>query len=121
MCGFIKRFCTTFTDVRALQSLYISLVKSQLEYYSVIWNPWQQTVIDKIERVKTNPLSIYVTNPKCSTPLTIILRFVIILDCRPFNIVGKLQICVHSHLFALSSRKYPISLPFEISTKLHSF
>ena len=47
MCGFIKRICTTFTDVQALQCLYISLVRSQLEYCSVIWNPWQCTFIDK--------------------------------------------------------------------------
>ena len=92
MCGFIKRVCTTFTDVQALQSLYISLVRSQLESCSVIWNPWQRTPINKIKRVKKNSLKISVTNPKYSTPLTIILRFAIILDYRPFNIIGKLQI-----------------------------
>ena len=48
MCGFIKRVCTTFTDVQA----YISLVKSQLAFCSIIWNPWQRTFTDKIERVK---------------------------------------------------------------------
>ena len=36
MCGFIKSVCTTFTDVQALRSLYISLARSQLEYCSVI-------------------------------------------------------------------------------------
>ena len=51
---FIKRVCTTFTDVQAFRSLYIPLVRSQLEYCSVIWNPWQRTSIDKIERVKNN-------------------------------------------------------------------
>ena len=50
--SFIKRVCTTFTDVQALRSLYISLVRSQLEYCSVTWNPWQRTFIDKIERVQ---------------------------------------------------------------------
>ena len=54
MCGFIKRVCITFTDAQAWRSLYISLVRSQLEYCSVIWNPWQRTFIDKIERVHTS-------------------------------------------------------------------
>ena len=92
MCGFIKRVCTTFTDVQDVRSLYIFLVRSQLEYCSVTWNPWQRTFIDQIELVQTNSLSIYVTNPKYSTPLKIILRFAIILDYHPFNIVGKLKI-----------------------------
>ena len=39
--GFIKRVCT-FTNEQALRSLYISLVRSQLEYCSVIWDPWQR-------------------------------------------------------------------------------
>ena len=39
MCGFIKRVCTTFTDVQALRYLYISLVRSQLQYCSIIWSP----------------------------------------------------------------------------------
>ena len=31
VCGFIKRVCTTFTNVYALRSLYIYLVRKQLE------------------------------------------------------------------------------------------
>ena len=54
MCGFIKRVCTTCTDVQALRSLYISLVRSQLKYCSVISNPLQRTFIDKFESVQTS-------------------------------------------------------------------
>ena len=49
MYDYIKHVCTTFTDVQALRSLYIFHVRSQLEYCSTIWNPWQHTFIDKSE------------------------------------------------------------------------
>ena len=55
----------------------------------------------KSNELKKNSLSIYVTNPKYSTPLRIIVRFAIILDYHPFNIIGKLIFlhkCGHSHL-----------------------
>ena len=81
LCDFIKSVCTTFIDVQALLSLYIYFFRSQLEYCSVIF--------DKIEN---KSLSISVTNPKYSTPLTIILHFANILDYHPFNTVSKLQI-----------------------------
>ena len=58
MCGFIEHVCTTITDVQALSALYIFLVRSQLEYCSVIWNPWQRTFIDKIKRVQNKPFGI---------------------------------------------------------------
>jgi hypothetical protein len=50
MLGFIKRTCVSFTSVSTLKSLYISYVRSQLEYCSVIWSPWQSTYVDNIER-----------------------------------------------------------------------
>ena len=49
-------------------------------------------LLTKWNELKQNLLSSYVTNPKYSTPMKIILHFAIILDYRPFNIVGKLQI-----------------------------
>ena len=36
ICGFIKRICTTFTDVQALRSLYIFLVRNQSEGFAVL-------------------------------------------------------------------------------------
>ena len=52
MCGFIKRVCT-FTDVQALRSLYISLVRNQLDNCSVIWNRWKRILLTKSKRIKT--------------------------------------------------------------------
>lgn len=52
MIGFIKRNSTDFSDPYTLVSLYNSLVRSSLEYADVIWNPFQQTFSDRIEKVQ---------------------------------------------------------------------
>ena len=52
MMGFIKRTCANFSNISTLRSLYVTHVRSHLEYCSVIWSPWQVTQIDKIERVQ---------------------------------------------------------------------
>jgi hypothetical protein len=52
MLDFIRRTCVTFTSVSTLKSLYISYVRRQLEYCSIIWSPWQSTYVDNIERVQ---------------------------------------------------------------------
>ena len=41
-----------FSNISTLRSLYVTHVRSHLEYCSVIWSPWQVTQIDKIERVQ---------------------------------------------------------------------
>jgi hypothetical protein len=50
----VYRTCVSFTSVSTLKSLYISYVRSQLEYCSVIWSPWLSTYVDNIERVQHN-------------------------------------------------------------------
>ncbi|KAF0714886.1 Uncharacterized protein FWK35_00033244, partial [Aphis craccivora] len=37
--GFINRICNDFTNPDALKILYSSLVRSTLEYNSVVWSP----------------------------------------------------------------------------------
>ena len=39
--GLIKRTCGRFKDVPTLRTLYLALVRSQLEFCSVVWSPYQ--------------------------------------------------------------------------------
>ena len=48
--GFLKSHnCKDFTSMRVLKTLYMSLVRSNLEYCSLVWNPWQTNLVDKSE------------------------------------------------------------------------
>lgn len=50
--GFIKRQTRDFRDVNAIKTLYVSLVRSILEYCSCIWYPYNSVHISKIEGVQ---------------------------------------------------------------------
>jgi len=50
--GFIRRNCIEFKNPNCFILLYCSLVRSILEYGSVIWNPYQTGLINTIERVQ---------------------------------------------------------------------
>lgn len=52
MAGFIMRRCTEFSNIEVLKSLYFSLVRSHLEYCCIVWSPYYQTHIKRIERVQ---------------------------------------------------------------------
>ena len=52
MLGLIKRICREFRDVSTLRTLYCTLVRSQLEYGSVVWSPFTARNITKLERVQ---------------------------------------------------------------------
>lgn len=52
MLGFIKRFCYNFTDPYTIKTLYISYVRSILEYCSTVWSPYSVTHIERIESVQ---------------------------------------------------------------------
>jgi hypothetical protein len=52
MLGFIKRIGREFRDVHALKILYNSLVRSTLEYASIIWNPYYRNHSSRIERIQ---------------------------------------------------------------------
>ena len=48
----IKRTCGTCTQPHVLLKLYIHLVRPHVEFASQVWSPYQQFLIDLIERVQ---------------------------------------------------------------------
>jgi hypothetical protein len=52
MFGFVKRNCREFNDPTCLKILYCSLIRSLVEYGSIIWNPYQTGHITKIEKIQ---------------------------------------------------------------------
>jgi hypothetical protein len=52
MLEFIMRVSRDFWDPYALKSLYVSLVRSILEYPSCVWMPYQNGRIARLERVQ---------------------------------------------------------------------
>lgn len=52
MLGFVKRMARNFNNAKCIASLFNSLVRSQLEYLTPIWTPWQKTYSEKIEKVQ---------------------------------------------------------------------
>lgn len=62
--GFIIRNCKNFTNIPTLRSLFSSLVRSKLEYGSIIWNPiyaQHSTAIEKVQKVFLKFLTYKVT------------------------------------------------------------
>ena len=54
MLGFIKRISKEFEDYYALKTLFVSLVRPNLEYASVVWSPHQACHSERIERIQHN-------------------------------------------------------------------
>lgn len=53
LLGFIIRNCKDFSNIKALQILYCSFVRSKLEYGSIIWNPYylvHKTALEGVQR-----------------------------------------------------------------------
>lgn len=49
MLGFIFRTCSQFTSTCCLRSLYYTLVRSRLEYCSIVWSPYYVKYVDAVE------------------------------------------------------------------------
>jgi hypothetical protein len=52
MLGFMVRQCSEFDNLRALVLLYNALVRSNLEYNTIIWCPLYQNAIHRIEKIQ---------------------------------------------------------------------
>ena len=52
MLGLIKSKCKDLKDAATLKTLFCSIVRSNLEYCSVVWSPFTKRNIDKLERIQ---------------------------------------------------------------------
>jgi hypothetical protein len=52
MFGFIKRLSQEFRDLCTLKVLYVTYVRSKLEYANCVWQPFYVTHIKRIERIQ---------------------------------------------------------------------
>ena len=52
MLGLIKRTCRGLDDIKTLRTLYCALVRSNVEYCSVVWSPFTKKNIEKVEKVQ---------------------------------------------------------------------
>ena len=88
MLGFIKRSCKSFTQINVLRSLYISLVRSQLEYCCQIWSPHHTFLIHQIEVVQRK-----------------FLRFLCFKAHVDFNSLSYAETCKYFNLPSLEHRR----------------
>lgn len=52
MFGFVKRWTREFKDIKTLCSLYFAYVRSQVEYAVIVWNPYHNVHIKRIESIQ---------------------------------------------------------------------
>jgi hypothetical protein len=52
MFGFIKRLSREFRGPYILKVLYVTYVRSKLEYANCVWQPFYVTHINRIERIQ---------------------------------------------------------------------
>ena len=52
MLSFITRIAKSFKNPQAIKTLYFTLVRPTLEYYSTIWNPHTQNFVYLLEKAQ---------------------------------------------------------------------
>ncbi|XP_053698842.1 uncharacterized protein LOC128745791 [Sabethes cyaneus] len=64
--GFVSKVAVDFTDPLCLRALYCSLVRSILEFGSIVWSPYEELWISRIESVQRR----FVRYALCNLPWT---------------------------------------------------
>uniref|UniRef100_A0A0K8WLI3 RNA-directed DNA polymerase from mobile element jockey n=1 Tax=Bactrocera latifrons TaxID=174628 RepID=A0A0K8WLI3_BACLA len=95
MLGFITRTCRDFADPRSLLNLYYSLVQPILEYGSVVWSPYTDTLISRVEKVQRK---------MCKT--------LIYHRAQPTRNISMEEICCQYKINSLKSRRQIADLAF---------
>ena len=57
MLGLLKRTCPLITDIKVRSTLYLSLVKSQISFATVVWSPASvklRTILERVQRCTTH-------------------------------------------------------------------
>ena len=65
MLELIKRSCRDFEDRDTLRTLYCALVRSDLEYCSVIWSSYTKKGIEKLEKVQKRATKFILRTDDC--------------------------------------------------------
>ena len=65
MLGLIKRSCRDFEDRKTVRTLYCALVRSNLEYCSVIWSPYTKKGIEKMEKIQKRATKFILRSDDC--------------------------------------------------------
>ena len=68
MLGFLKRHTQSFKNVMCIKYLYTALVRSNLEYCSIVWSPFQANLINAIESVQSKFLRYVATKLEFPIP-----------------------------------------------------
>lgn len=69
--GFISRICRSFTDPYCFRSLYYSLVRSILEFSSIVWSPSYSCWVNRIEAVQRRFIRIALKHLPWQNPLNL--------------------------------------------------
>lgn len=69
--GFLFRFAKKFKDIYCLKSLYCSIVRPILEYSAVVWAPYYNNEINRIERVQRKFIRFALRHLRWRNPLTL--------------------------------------------------